>query len=124
MSKGLVISDVIRSMMRMGFPHDEIYDVLSGAGVPGEHVQLLIDRISAEFHDMGIEPQTSRLAREIQDIFKIELEETLSNILSHASLISREIISIKTEMEKLNKRVIDLQRFVRRANSRSKTASG
>ncbi|HID60790.1 MAG TPA: hypothetical protein EYP46_02890 [Hadesarchaea archaeon] len=109
----------------MGFSRDEIYDVLAGVGLPGEHVQLLIDRVSAEFQDAGIKSQTSRLAKEVQNIFKTELEEALTNISLHMNSISREMELIKIELEKLNMRVVELQKLTYRITCpRLKTASG
>ena len=112
MGPSLTASDIVRSMMRVGFSHDEIYDVLTGVGLPGDQVQLLIDRVSAEFHDAGLEPQTSRLAKEVQNIFKIELDEALENVSLRMSSISREMELIKVELEKLSKRVVDLQKLI------------
>ncbi|MCK4405567.1 MAG: hypothetical protein KAV43_03565, partial [Hadesarchaea archaeon] len=69
MSNSVAASDVIRSMMRSGFSHDEIYDVLAGTGLPGEQIQLLIDRVAAEFQEAKFEPQTSRLGVEVEKVF-------------------------------------------------------
>ncbi len=99
-------------MMRAGYPPYEIYDVLSGVGIPGDQVQLLIDRVAAEFHDAGLEPQPSRLAKEVQSIFRIELDEALENVSLRMSSVSREMELIKVELEKLSKRVIDLQKLI------------
>lgn len=43
--------------MREGFSRDEVYDVLAGMGLPGEQVQLVIDRVKMEFEGAGLEPR-------------------------------------------------------------------
>jgi len=108
-SNGLAASDVIRSMMRLGFTRDEIHDTLAGLGLPGEQVQLLIDRIAADFHEAGIEPQPSRLGKEIREVFKIELEETKHELLVRVDSLSREVGLLRVELEKLGRRILELQ---------------
>lgn len=99
---GIAASDVIRSMKRLGFANDEIYDTLTGIGLPGEQIQLLIDRISAEFHEAGLEPQTSRLALEVEKIFRKEFLEANSLLLAKVDLLSRELKLVRNELEKLS----------------------
>jgi DNA-binding transcriptional MerR regulator len=111
---GIAALDVIRSMMRMGFSHEEIYDVLTGMGLPGEQVQLLIDRVSAEFEDAKLEPVPSRLGKEVEEIFKRELDEVKHEMLTRLDSISRELQLIKLELEKLSERVAALQTFMNR----------
>ena len=115
-SKGLAASDIIRSMKRFGFADDEIYDVLTGIGLQGEQVQLLIDRVSAEFEEAKLEPRTSRLAAEVQGIFKEALLETRSEIFAQIKALSDELQLIKSEIERLSNRIVDLQSLIDRTN--------
>ena len=108
-SSGLVASDVIRSMMRLGFARDEIYDTLAGIGLPGEQVQLLMDRIAADFHEAKLEPQPSRLGREVREVFKFELEGARHELLAGVDSLSREVGLVKLELEKLGRRILELQ---------------
>ena len=115
-SSGIAASDVIRSMKRMGFADDEIYDVLTGIGLPGEQVQLLIDRVSAEFEEAKLEPQTSRLAAEVQKIFKEALLETRFEASAQMKELSDELQLIRSKIEKLSDRVFDLQSLLDRTH--------
>ena len=108
-SNGLAASDVIRSMMRLGFTRDEIYDTLAGTGLPGEQVQLLIDRVAADFHEASLEPQPSRLGKEVREAFKLELEGAKHELLARVDSLLREAGLVRVELEKLGKRVLDLQ---------------
>lgn len=112
----IAASDVIRSMKHMGFADDEIYDVLAGIGLPGEQVQLLIDRVSAEFAEAKLEPQTSRLAAEVQRIFKEALLETQSRVSAQMKELSDGLQLIRSEVEKLSNRVFDLQSLIDRTH--------
>lgn len=111
-SSGVAASDVIRSMKRMGFVDDEIYDVLTSIGLPGEQVQLLIDRVSAEFEEAKLEPQTSRLAAEVQKIFKEALLETQSEVSAQMKELSDELQLIRSKIEKLSDRIFNLQSLI------------
>ena len=115
-SKGLAASDVIRSMKRLGFANDEIYDVLTGVGLSGEQVQLLIERVSAEFDEAKLEPRTSRLAVEVQRIFNDSIMETKSEISTKMNALSDELQLIRSEIEKLSNRIVDLQSIIDRSN--------
>jgi len=114
MSSGVAASDVIRSMMRMGFSHDEIYDVLIGIGLPGEQIQLLTDRVSAELHEAKLEPRTSRLGVEVERVFEGAFEELRHELFARMSSIARELEFVKVKLEKLGMRVVELQTFVER----------
>ncbi len=114
MSSGVAASDVIRSMMRMGFSHDEIYDVLTGIGLPGEQIQLLTDRVSVEFHEAKLEPRTSRLGVEVGRIFEGAFEELRHELFARMSSIARELEFVKVKLEKLGMRVVELQTLVER----------
>ena len=89
-------------MKRLGFANDDIYDTLTGIGLPGEQIQLLIDRISAEFHEAGLEPRISRLASEVEKIFRKEFLEANSSLLARVDLLSRELKLVRNELEKLS----------------------
>jgi len=106
---GVAASDVVRSMKREGFVDDEIYDVLTGIGLPGEQVQLLIDRVSAEFSEANREPRPTRLGAEVKQVFEEVLEETRHEILTRIDAFSRELMLTKNEVEKLGGRVFELQ---------------
>ena len=109
MPDGVAASDVIRSMMRSGFLHDEIYDVLTGVGLPGEQIQLLIDRISAEFHEAKLEPRTSRLGTEVERVFGEAFEELQHELFARIDSVTRELGFVKVELDKLGRRVVELQ---------------
>ncbi len=106
---GVAASDIVRSMKREGFADEEIYDVLAGIGLPGEQVQLIIDRVSAEFSEAKLEPRTTRLGVEVKRVFEEALEETRHEILVKIDAFSRELMLVKNEVEKLGRRVVELQ---------------
>ena len=109
---GVAASDVVRSMKREGFVDEEIYDVLAGIGLPGEQVQLIIDRVSAEFSEAKLEPRTTRLGTEVKRVFEETLGETRHEILTKIDAFSRELMLTKNELEKLSRRVVELQTAV------------
>lgn len=109
MSSGVAASDVIRSMMRAGFSRDEIYDVLTGVGLPGEQIQLLIDRVAAEFHEAKLEPRTSRLGAEVESVFREAFEELRHELFARMNSVAQELELVKVKLEKLGKRVVELQ---------------
>jgi hypothetical protein len=109
MPDGVAASDVIRSMMRSGFSHDEIYDVLTGVGLPGEQIQLLIDRVSAEFHEAKLEPRPSRLGAEVEKVLGGAFEELRHELFARMDSVARELELVKVELEKLGRRVVELQ---------------
>ncbi len=96
-------------MMREGFSHGEIYDVLTGIGLQGEQVQLLIDRIAAEFHEAKLESRTSRLGAEVEKHFTEAFEGLQHELAAGMDKLSRELDLSKLELEKLGKRVVELQ---------------
>ena len=105
----MAASDLIRSMKHLGFGRDEIYDVLVGVGLPGEQVQLLIDRVSAEFYEAKLEPQPSRLAKEVREIFEAQLEGVRHELLARIDSLSNRLELVGVELEKLGKRILELQ---------------
>lgn len=114
MSNSVAASDVIRSMMRSGFSHDEIYDVLAGTGLPGEQIQLLIDRVAAEFQEAKFEPQTSRLGVEVEKVFSEAFEGLQHDLFERIDSVSRKLELVRAELEKLGMRVVELQTLVER----------
>ena len=111
-SNGLAASDVIRSMMHAGFSRDEIYDVLTGIGLYGEQVQLLIDRVAAEFHEAGLESRPSRLTTEVKGVFEEAFGELQHMMLARIDSLARQLELVKTELEKLRARVVGAQSFM------------
>lgn len=109
---GLASTDVIRSMRRLGFQRGEIYDTLTGTGLPGEEIQLLIDRVEVEFEDARLEPRTSRLAEEVDRIFRARLEKSKSEFKEKLHSLDYALQSIKSEVEKLKDRIVELQTMI------------
>ena len=104
MSNGVAASDIIRSMTRAGFSRDCIYDLLTEAGLHGEQVQLLIDRIAAEFHEAGIQPKPSRIATEVRSLFQETVDDLRHDIFSRADSFALRQEVIKNEIEKLKQK--------------------
>ena len=117
MSNGVAASDVIRSMMRAGFSYDEIYDVLTGVGLPGEQVQLLIDRVSAEFHGAGLEPRPSRLATEVTRVFQEKIGDLQHTVQTQTGSLGNQLGFLRTELEKLGRRVVELESIITRTGA-------
>lgn len=113
---GLAASDIIRSMKRLGFPHEEIYDTLTGIGLPGEQVQLLIDRVSVEFEEAKLETRSSQLATEVRGLLGERMEELESVLSSKLSSISQKFELFGGKLEKLEARVVELQTMICRMN--------
>lgn len=103
LSKGVEASDVIRSMTRAGFSREEIYDVLAGVGLPGEQLQLLMDRVAADFHEANLEPRPSRLAIEVERIFRSSIDDVRHDLLARTDSLARQLELVKLEMEKINR---------------------
>jgi len=106
LSKGVAASDIIRSMMRAGFSHEEIYDVLTEVGLPGEQLQLLMDRVAAEFHEANLEPRPSRLAIEVERAFQSSVGDMRHDMLARADSLARQLELVKLEIEKLNRLIL------------------
>ena len=104
---GVAASDIVRSMKREGFLDEEIYDVLTGIGLPGEHVQLIIDRVSAEFSEAKLEPRTTRLGVEVKRVFDEALKEIQHEILTKIDTFSRELALTKNEVAKLHSMILE-----------------
>jgi len=89
----VAVSDVMRTMMRLGFQDEEIYDVFVAMGFPPEEIELLIERLRGEFEKAGIQPLSLHVSREVMEglrpILK-EMEQTL--------VVKLEAISLKLEL--------------------------
>lgn len=110
--KGLAASDVIRSMMRLGFPHEEIYDTLTGIGLPGEQIQLLIDRVSIEFEEAKLETRRSQLSTEVERLLGERTEEVKAMLFPRLSSISQTFELFENRLKRLEARVIELQTMI------------
>ncbi|MFN4133401.1 MAG: hypothetical protein ACK4GQ_03425 [Candidatus Hadarchaeales archaeon] len=71
------LSNIIRSMRREGYSTSEIYDVLTGAGLPWQEVHLLIERVELELQEMKFESRPDQLRR--------LLDEALANLRDEIS---------------------------------------
>jgi len=107
-------------MMRSGFSRDEIYDVLAGTGLPGEQIQLLIDRVAAEFREAKFEPQTSRLGVEVEKVFSEAFEGLKHDLFARIDSIPRKLELVKVELEKLGVRIVELQTLMARGRTSRK----
>ena len=91
----MAVSDVMRAMMRLGFQDEEIYDVFVAMGLPGEEIELLIERLRGEFERAEIQPLSLHVSREVAEGLKPilkEMEQTLA--------VKLEAISLKLELLK------------------------
>lgn len=104
MGKGVSVSDLMRSMLRMGFSREEIYEVLAGAGVFGEEVHLLMDHVRAEFEESGLEARPSHLAGELLLRLKPEFESLGREMGSRFDLLLREVEGLREELRKRPRR--------------------
>ena len=120
MSSGVAASDIIRSMTRAGFSRDEIYDLLTEVGLQGEQVQLLIDRVAAEFHNAGMTSRPSRIAAEMGKLFLETIEDLKHAMFSRADSFTMQQEIIKTEIEKLRRCFNDLKLITQAKKFRKK----
>jgi hypothetical protein len=93
---GLTASDFIRSMFREGFSRDEIYDVLTGIGLPWQEVQLLIERVEAELREAGFESRPTRLKRVLEEI----LQETKRELFVRLESLARQLEFLRFELRR------------------------
>lgn len=96
-------------MKRQGFSKEDIYDTLTGAGIPGNEVQLLIDRIEIDFEDASMKSKTSRLGEEVKKIFSSELEKTKTELDSKIRILNESLKSAESGLERLEERIVELQ---------------
>jgi len=91
--------------MREGFSRDEIYDVLAGMGLPGEQVQLMIDRVKMEFDGAGLVQRPYRLAAEVEKVFHEAFEDFQRDSLIKLDSISRKLDSVLAKLERKSCRI-------------------
>lgn len=105
-----MIVDVVRSMKRVGFSYEEVFDVLTGAGISGGEVQLLLDRVEENFEDAKVESRASRLGKEVEIIFDKKLGEIDIELESKFRTFNRKLEEMNNAIEILENRVSELQR--------------
>ncbi len=103
------ILDMVRSMKRIGFSYGEIYDILTGAGIPTGEAEILLDRIEADFDDAKLKSKKSRLGEEVRKIFTQQLKETKIELNSEIRILKEKIKSTNTELETLQEKITELQ---------------
>jgi DNA-binding transcriptional MerR regulator len=102
--KGVAVSDLIRSMLRMGFSREEIYEVLAGAGVFGEEIHLLMEHLRAEFEESGLEARPSHLAGELLRALKPELEALVREVTARLDSLRLEVEEMGEELRRRRRR--------------------
>ena len=103
-------TDIARVMKRLGFSQEEIYDTLTGAGIPGTDAQLLLDRIDDEFEDVEYESKVSRVGEEVKDIFEAELDVLRIKLDSRIRTFEKNIASLEGKVENLEKQISKLHK--------------
>jgi len=93
--KSIAVSDVMRAMMRLGFQDDEIYDVFVAMGLPGEEIELLIERLRKEFEGTEIQPLSLHISSEVKEELKPLLKE-----MEQAIVVKLDAILLKLELLK------------------------
>jgi hypothetical protein len=83
-------------MFREGFSRDEIYDVLTGIGLPWQEVQLLIERVDAELREAGFESRPTQMKKVLEDA----LQETKQELLSHLESLARQLEFLRFELKR------------------------
>lgn len=105
------IVDIIRSMKSYGYSQGEIYDVVTGAGAPGEEIQILMDRIESDFEDAEFESRTSRITEEVGEIFEEELEAFKLEIGSTLRSLEGNIKDLRNEQRILEDFLLDMRKI-------------
>lgn len=95
------ISDIMRTMMRLGFDDGEIHDIFVAMGFPDDEVMALVDRLREEFEEMQIEPLPTHLAREVLKELERRLAELENKILPRLDAISMKIDVLRNKLDKL-----------------------
>ncbi|MEM2508338.1 MAG: hypothetical protein QXF11_03015 [Candidatus Hadarchaeales archaeon] len=86
------ITDVIRAMFALGFSPEEIYEILSMAGLPWEDAQLLIERLKNESEKfVGREDRLLKAVEEVVRQNHSELIEKLSSMEMKIDFIIRSL---------------------------------
>lgn len=110
-------------MMHAGFSRDEMYDLMTEVGLQGEQVQLMIDRVAAEFHGTEMRPRPSRIANEVERVFQEAIEELKHEMFSRANSFALQQEIIKTELEKMKQGFTNLQAIIQPRKFRGKKTS-
>ncbi|WP_428085189.1 hypothetical protein [Candidatus Hadarchaeum sp.] len=110
MAAGVAASDIIRAMLRAGYPTNEIYDLLVEAGLKGEQVQLLIERVALEFGQANMEPRPSRTVAELSRFFLDPFNNFAQEIRSQVELFSLKQEMMGKEIENLKQLLVVLLR--------------
>lgn len=105
------IVDLIRSMRSYGFSQGEIHDVVTGAGAPGEEVQILIDRIESDFESANFERKNSRITEEIKKIFEEKLEEFEIDMRATLRGFDRDLRDLRREQCILEDFLLDMRKI-------------
>ncbi|MFW5932746.1 MAG: hypothetical protein ACOCSH_01215 [Candidatus Hadarchaeota archaeon] len=100
--------DLIRSMRSHGYSQEEIHDVVTGAGAPGEEVWILMDRIESDFETSRYETRISRISGEMQSIFKDQLEELRLDLRSNLRNLDQGMRDLRHEQCILEDFLLDL----------------
>ncbi len=103
------VVNLVRSMRRIGFSYEELYDGLTGAGISSMEAQLLLERIEEDFEDTNIESQSTRLGREVERVFDEKLKETKVEIKSKLRKFEMKIEKISDMIDDMEKRISELQ---------------
>jgi hypothetical protein len=84
------IVDVVRSMFALGYSREEIYEVLSLAGLEWENAQLLIERVGCEAEILATrEDRLRRAVGEVVGSARSEILERLSALEMRMDLLVR-----------------------------------
>ncbi len=113
------ILDVVRSMKRLGFSYEEIYDVLTSAGISSGEVELFLDRIEVDFDDIKIKSKKSRIGEELEKVFKHHLKKIKIEINSEIRILKEKIKSTNTGIERLEQRINELQKINKTQNKQA-----
>jgi len=105
------IIDVVRSMKRTGFQYEEIYDILTGAGISSEETELFLTRIETDFEDAKFDTKKTRLGKEVENIFSTEIEKTKTELNSEINFLKKKTEDLKSEIQNLNERIKELQKL-------------
>lgn len=93
---GITTTDVIRSMIREGYSRDEVCDVLSGAGLHWQDVQLLLERVELELKGAGFRSRPSQVERAVE----AALAETRQELLGKLDSLSQSLELLRFEVKR------------------------
>lgn len=99
-------------MMREGFSHGEIYDILTNVGLPGEQVQLIMDRVAVEFRSASIRPRPSRLAEEVGTTFREVMDDFKHETFTRMDSITHRLELVDTNLRRLVGFLVELRSAV------------